>query len=60
MLKKFHLPIPIARLHPNLSGEDLTFIRAAKDEGMTNLEAFKSLLASKGIEISSELNELYS
>ncbi len=60
MSTKFHIPIPFARLHPTLSGEDLQFIRAAKDSGMSSLEAFKSLLTSKGIEIPVELSKLYS
>lgn len=57
-MSRFSLPIPLARLHPLLTSDDMIFIRDLKNEGKSNIDAFKILLASKSIEIPLEIDAL--
>jgi len=57
-MAQFHLPMALARLHPSLSGSDMQFLRAQKDEGVKDIAAFRALLDSKGIVIPPEMEVL--
>ena len=57
-MAQFHLPMALARLHPALSGSDLEFLRKAKDGGLNDIAAFRSLLELKEIPVPKEMEVL--
>lgn len=59
MINKFYLPAALAKLYPALTGEDLQFIRQKKDDGCSNIEAFRFLLVERDVAIPDEIREIY-
>jgi len=57
-MARFSLPIPLARLYPVLSSEDSIFIRGLKNEGYSNIDAFKALLALRDVAIPAAIDDL--